>query len=109
MKSNTLIKDPGKTYILSREQGQARCFVLHKNKKYPLRHVVCYSPTGFEWGYGGAGPADLALSILTDFAGRKVAESLYQQFKWDVIAKIPYQGTVIWSSDIVAWIQNQTG
>lgn len=34
-----------------------------------LRRVVLHSPTGFEWGYGGSGPADLALSILADVLG----------------------------------------
>lgn len=34
-----------------------------------VRHVVWHSPTGFEYGYGGSGPADLALSILADFYG----------------------------------------
>jgi hypothetical protein len=28
-------------------------------------HLVTYhSPSGFAWGYGGSGPADLALTIL---------------------------------------------
>src|SRR5262245_1194599 len=25
-----------------------------------------HSPTGFEWGYGGSGPAQLALALLAD-------------------------------------------
>ena len=25
-----------------------------------------HSPTGFEWGYGGSGPAELALALLAD-------------------------------------------
>ena len=33
----------------------------------PLVHVVHHSPGGYEWGYGGSGPSDLALSILCDF------------------------------------------
>jgi hypothetical protein len=32
----------------------------------PLRHIVYHSPMGYSWGYGGSGPADLALSILAD-------------------------------------------
>ena len=36
---------------------------------YPLPHVVHHSPTGFEWGYGGSGPSDLALSILSFVIG----------------------------------------
>lgn len=34
-----------------------------------LPHVVLHSPSGFEWGYGGSGPSDLALSILADYLG----------------------------------------
>jgi hypothetical protein len=37
--------------------------------RVPLRHVVKHSPSGFSWGYGGSGPADLALSILVDALG----------------------------------------
>jgi hypothetical protein len=31
-----------------------------------LTHIVRHSPDGFSWGYGGSGPADLALAILAD-------------------------------------------
>ena len=34
---------------------------------HKLRHVDVHSPTGFEYGYAGSGPADLALSILADY------------------------------------------
>ncbi len=30
---------------------------------------VWHSPSGFEWGYGGSGPADLALNILLAATG----------------------------------------
>ena len=33
----------------------------------PLKHIVRHSPTGMEWGYGGSGPSDTALSILADY------------------------------------------
>jgi hypothetical protein len=47
-----------------------------------------HSPTGFEWGYGGSGPAQLALAILADYAeDDELACEHYQQFKWDVISK----------------------
>lgn len=35
----------------------------------PLQHVSVHSPTGFQWGYAGSGPADLALSILVHHFG----------------------------------------
>ena len=54
---------------------------------YALRHVVRHSPTGLQWGYGGSGPADLALSILYDFCtDRNSAEMFHQQFKWDFVS-----------------------
>lgn len=53
--------------------------------------VVNHSPTGFSWGYQGSGPAQAALAILLDhFRGDKGrALGLYQQFKSNVIAKLP--------------------
>ena len=39
---------------------------------YDLPHVVVHSPTGFEIGYAGSGPADLALSILADLLEEKL-------------------------------------
>ena len=48
------------------------------------------SPTGFEWGYGGSGPAQLALAILADALDNdRLARQLYQKFKWRVIAPLP--------------------
>src|SRR5207302_1533158 len=38
----------------------------NKVRKRKLRHIPSHSPDGFEWGYGGSGPADLALAILID-------------------------------------------
>lgn len=35
----------------------------------PLAHQVRHSPTGFAWGYGGSGPADLARSLLAAALG----------------------------------------
>ena len=39
------------------------------------------SPTGFEWGYAGSGPADTARCILIDHLGHDVAPIVYQKFK----------------------------
>lgn len=45
-----------------------------------------HSPTGFAWGYGGSGPAQLSLAILADCLGDDVrALRLYQRFKFAVI------------------------
>lgn len=48
-----------------------------------------HSPTGFEWGYGGSGPAQLALALLADHLGDdERAVALHQEFKWAVVFKL---------------------
>ena len=59
-----------------------------------LKHrIVLHSPTRFGWGYGGSGPADLALNMLFDYllrtkckGARCMAMDLHQAFKWGFIA-----------------------
>jgi Family of unknown function (DUF6166) len=47
-----------------------------------------HSPTGFGWGYGGSGPAQLALALLMDALGdANMAREHYQQFKRDHVAR----------------------
>jgi len=69
------------------------------------KYVVEHSPTGFEWGYGGSGPADLALNILIR-AGLPVDEArrLHQDFKWQFIAPMPAEGGIIPAATINKWI-----
>ena len=54
------------------------------------QRVVNHSPDGFAWGYGGSGPAQLALAVLLA-AGvpDRRALQLYQHFKCDHIATLP--------------------
>ena len=47
-----------------------------------------HSPDGFAWGYGGSGPAQLALAILADLKGDMFALRVYQDFKTRVIARL---------------------
>ena len=64
-------------------------------KEHYLRHIVHHSPTGMQMGYGGSGPADMALSILVHYfrafksspkTAKELAMSLHQDFKWNFIA-----------------------
>src|SRR5258708_39621212 len=60
-----------------------------------------HSPTGFEWGYGGSGPAQLALALLADhLSDDRRALDFYQRFKWAVIAELPRKGWTLKSDDI---------
>jgi hypothetical protein len=52
-----------------------------------------HSPDGFNWGYPGSGPAQLALGLLLDFLdGEPDADDRalhhYQDFKFKVIARL---------------------
>jgi hypothetical protein len=57
-------------------------------REHPLPHIRRHSE-GFEWGYGGSGPADLAFSILAHACDQTTAFALYQQFKGEVVAHLP--------------------
>ncbi|MGE5584440.1 MAG: DUF6166 domain-containing protein [Bacillota bacterium] len=83
--------------VCKRMNGVATVNVPHR--------LVFHSPTGFEWGYGGSGPSDLALNILAAFVDDDTAYRLHQDFKWDVIAKLPREGGVIKRADTIAWLQ----
>ena len=48
-----------------------------------------YSPDGFEWGYLGSGPAQLALAILMWYYPTWLAQEYHQAFKSEVISKLP--------------------
>lgn len=71
------------------------------------RPIVRHSPTGFEWGYLGSGPADLAANILALFLALKEAWRLHQRFKHDFVARIPQPGGEILVVDIRRWIDAQ--
>jgi hypothetical protein len=77
---------------------------------HPLKHIVRHSPTGFEWGYGGSGPADLALSILTDvFGGRvELADLYYMEFKFEFVAGFDDSWTLT-GEKIDEWLKQKTG
>jgi len=83
-KANTLKIYHGK--LTKDKVGGQVITVTDGNREYPLKHIERHSPDGFNWGYGGSGPADTALSILTDCLGSKQAEALHQLFKWAYVA-----------------------
>jgi len=59
----------GKFYQGRRKENSVFVHVKDEHSAWhkPLTHVCYHSPDGFEWGYPGSGPADLALAILVDF------------------------------------------
>jgi hypothetical protein len=55
----------------------------------PRHDLRNHSPDGFEWGYGGSGPAQLALALCADALGDDDrAQAVYQRFKFKVVAAL---------------------
>jgi hypothetical protein len=96
-----------KYYAGKRTRLGPEVYVVNRNKIQPLRHVCLHSPDGFEWGYGGSGPADLALSILADVIGPEEAQDLYQHFKWDVVSSLPREGWEMSEQEIKEWLKGR--
>lgn len=93
---------------------------VHTTVPWLVKH---HSPTGFEWGYGGSGPADLALNIIeyvlreTGYDGPttndtwdgtetfQAAHDLHQDFKWQFIARMDRnQHYMLRFDEVKAWV-----
>ena len=60
----------------------------------------------FAWGYGGSGPAQLALAVLLERGvPPKVDERLYRSFKWDCISQLPNAKLGLPISVVDRWIE----
>jgi len=83
--------------------------------------VVQHSPDGYEFGYGGSGPSDLALNVcqlylnMAGYEGEEMkcydgtcwtlAFALHQKFKSQFIASAPTTGRTIPFVEIDAWFK----
>lgn len=93
---------------LPSRRGRALVIVRQDTVERELSVVGRHSPTGFEWGYLGSGPAELALSILTEHLGFEPPPELYERFKVGVVARFPELGWSRSSRSIAAWIARNT-
>lgn len=66
-----------------------------------------HSPDGFEWGYQGSGPAQLALAILLEETTKDMALDIYQAFKRDVIANFDRCTWTLTSDQVQDWLHQQ--
>lgn len=71
-----------------------------------LSHFVDSSPTGLAWGYGGAGPWDLARSILADRLGYVPNWDVVMEFKNGVVAKLSMPAFSLTFAEVDAWIDS---
>ena len=71
----------------------------------PSQKLYNHSPDGFNWGYEGSGPAQLALALLLDATGdTNIALSYHQSFKRDVVAKWGKRWHIT-DKDIKTWLK----
>lgn len=84
----------------------AGCRVTADGRPLDLRHDLRnHSPDGAEWGYGGSGPAQLALALLSDATGDEdLAQRHYQRFKREVVAGFERDRFLITQAEIRCWI-----
>jgi hypothetical protein len=95
-----------KTYLFNRDSaGRALITVKDGNTLYPLKHIIVHSPTGMEYGYGGSGPSDTAISILYDLLGGKVDRNVYNAFKFEFICDLDDEGGSIPEDEIMDWLK----
>jgi len=98
--------------------GRADVYVREGPKEYPLPirlDLFNHSPDGFNWGYAGSGPAQLALAVLADALNKtnpemirtnnEMAVELHQKFKDEEIATIDSASDWAMSRDhVIDWI-----
>ena len=84
-----------------RRQGYAVTVTVDGRPLNPRLDLWNHSPTGFEWGYGGSGPAQLALAILADhLRDDEQAFNFHHRFKWAVVAEFPHRSWALTSPQI---------
>lgn len=114
--------NPYKTYVTVKENiakyegtvdGDERSVVCLGTRELLPKclDVVTHSPDGFNWGYEGSGPAQLALAILVHHCeDTERALEHYQQFKREVIAHMPQEEPwTLSAGEIDAWLSHAEG
>lgn len=76
-----------------------------------LQYIGKKEPLNCAWGYCGRGPANLAISILTDYCKRTgldldLAQILYRDFRWDFIDSPPGKLSIT-DQQIETWLKQK--
>lgn len=104
-------------YVGGRRIGEPGVIFVDHTEEPPIRRDLTpeaslkirnHSPDGFEWGYGGSGPSQLALAILLDYflnvlkisKPEEQASAYYQKFKELFIVPATHEGFRIEAHEI---------
>lgn len=75
----------------------------HGTRPLPMRlDLVNHSPGGFDWGYAGEGPAQLALAICAAIMDSKRARQAYETIEVKLIAPISTDSWTLKASQVLA-------
>ena len=93
--------------VRDQEDGFCRVYVDDEGDRITprrrLQHhrgMYTHVPTGFEWGYGGSGPAELARALVVEVTGDpNPSPRLYEQLKARLVQQLSYAG---WTLDEAA-------
>jgi len=73
----------------------------------PSQKLFNHSPDGFQWGYGGSGPAQLALALLLDATNDpELSVRLHQDFKLDFVSHWGEKWEIT-TEQIQSWIRHE--
>lgn len=101
-----------KVYKVKRTPKRVTAEVVEGGNEYalsPRLDLRRHSPTGFEYGYEGSGPAQLALAILADFLDDESALRLYQEFKREIIGRMSAPSWELTAAQITEWRGTRSG
>ncbi len=94
----------GPQEVTIRNEPEGSVVPLHPAWSQRLRN---HSPDGFQWGYLGSGPAQLALALLLDCTrDEQLSLRHYQDFKFIVIA-VFNDDWAITQDEILNWLDSR--
>jgi len=101
-RSTIVVCDPARVAfhgLRAPEPVGAMVFMQVDGRESPLPlhlQLRIHSPTGFEWGYSGSGPAQLALAMCAELVDPETALRAYQFVKANLVASLP-EGADQWT------------
>lgn len=84
---------------------------LNNEELFPNKSQEIYnhSPDGFNWGYEGSGPAQLALAIMLELTTKEKAVKYYQDFKRRYLSMTHQNHDFIMIIDFDNWLKIMGG
>lgn len=84
-------------------------YVTYGEVELPSRYnLFSQSKDGFDWGYNGSGPLQLAFSILYQLSDETFAKENASKFSAQVVRTLESRDWILNATDVLTWIKNNT-